>query len=134
MSTAPNTNPNPIAAMFTEKMRVFHLRVLVIRSAIATGTRNAQNIVLSIRVSTDGEIVASISWRSGGKAVNDKRKEQGWQELDVFEVDVLDADDPDSDVATSSRQAEAAQAFQNKLSSTEIRKKQALSAKGRSRV
>ena len=45
------------------------MRVLVIRSAIATGTRNAQNIVLSIRVSTDGEIVASISWRSGGKAV-----------------------------------------------------------------
>ncbi|KIW07083.1 uncharacterized protein PV09_01967 [Verruconis gallopava] len=80
-------------------------------------------------------LVISAETRSGGKAVNDKRKEQGWRELDVFEVDVLDTEEPDDRPNEKAAHADAMhQAFQNKLSSTEIRKKQALSAKGRSKV
>jgi phosphopantetheine adenylyltransferase len=80
-------------------------------------------------------LVISAETRAGGKAVNDKRKDQGWCELDVYEVDVLDADEPDdasSEKAGNSDNVQ--QEFQNKLSSTEIRKKQALSMQGRSKV
>jgi phosphopantetheine adenylyltransferase len=36
-------------------------------------------------------LVVSRETRSGGAAVNTKRKEKGWKPLEVFEVDVLDA-------------------------------------------
>jgi phosphopantetheine adenylyltransferase len=80
-------------------------------------------------------LVISAETRAGGKAVNDKRKEQGWRELNVFEVDVLDAEEPD-DISNGKdeKSEDVQQAFQNKLSSTEIRKKHALSVKGRSKV
>lgn len=69
-------------------------------------------------------LVLSVETRSGGNAVNDKRKEQGWQPLEVFEVDVLDARE---DTSTASEEA----AFASKLSSTDIRKK--VSEKGKIR-
>lgn len=80
-------------------------------------------------------LIISAETRAGGKAVNDKRKEQGWHELDIYEVDVLDAEESE-DMANegAEKSGDVQQAFQNKLSSTEIRKKQALAAKGRSKV
>jgi len=68
---------------------------------------------------TDEQISALIisgETRSGGKAVNDKRKEKGWQELGVFEVDVLDAEE-------ELEGSEAKEGFGSKLSSTAIREK-----------
>lgn len=65
---------------------------------------------------TDKDITAlalSLETRGGGAAVNEKRKEQGWGPLEVFEVDVLDA----------SEESNVDDTFQSKLSSTEIRKK-----------
>ncbi|CAO2657530.1 Nn.00g036560.m01.CDS01 [Neocucurbitaria sp. VM-36] len=65
---------------------------------------------------TDKEITAlvlSLETRSGGAAVNSKRKEQGWEPLEVFEVAVLDASEEDNVDET----------FQSKLSSTEIRRR-----------
>ncbi|EMC94714.1 hypothetical protein BAUCODRAFT_73913 [Baudoinia panamericana UAMH 10762] len=59
-------------------------------------------------------LIISGETRAGGKAVNDKRKEKGWAELEVFEVDVLDAEDEGEDVK---------EGFGNKLSSTAIREK-----------
>lgn len=58
-------------------------------------------------------LIISAETRSGGKAVNDKRKEKGWKELDVFEVDVLDADENGA----------VNEGFESKLSSTAIREK-----------
>lgn len=69
MLNVPNAKPRVIAAMFMEKVGVFHLGVLVRRRAIARGTRNEQNMVLIIRVSTDEEMIVWISWRYGVKAV-----------------------------------------------------------------
>ncbi|KAK1051303.1 hypothetical protein LTR74_016846 [Friedmanniomyces endolithicus] len=68
---------------------------------------------------TDEQISALIlsgETRSGGKAVNDKRKEKGWKELEVFEVDVLDAEE-------ELEGSEAKEGFGSKLSSTAIREK-----------
>ncbi|TKA81176.1 hypothetical protein B0A55_02628 [Friedmanniomyces simplex] len=68
---------------------------------------------------TDEQISALIisgETRSGGNAVNDKRKEKGWRELEVFEVDVLDAEE-------ELEGAEAKEGFGGKLSSTAIREK-----------
>ncbi|PPJ52601.1 hypothetical protein CBER1_11043 [Cercospora berteroae] len=67
-------------------------------------------------------LVLSAETRSGGKAVNDKRREQGWTELDIFEVDVLDADE-DGGGRTSK------EGFDSKISSTAIREK--LARKGK---
>ncbi|KAJ4286789.1 hypothetical protein N0V90_013041 [Kalmusia sp. IMI 367209] len=57
-------------------------------------------------------LVLSLETKSGGSAVNRKRAEQGWDELEVFEVSVLDAGEEESVDET----------FQSKLSSTEIRR------------
>jgi phosphopantetheine adenylyltransferase len=65
---------------------------------------------------TDENITAlalSLETRGGGAAVNEKRKEQGWAPLEVFEVDVLDA----------SEERSMDESFQSKLSSTEIRRR-----------
>ncbi|KAK2598417.1 hypothetical protein N8I77_011837 [Diaporthe amygdali] len=59
-------------------------------------------------------LVVSAETRSGGKAVNDKRVEQGWKPLQIFEVDVLDAKEI-TDVPSSTEN------FANKISSTAIR-------------
>lgn len=61
-------------------------------------------------------LVISKETRAGGKAVNVKRSEKGWTELEVFEVDVLDASDrEDQETKTES--------FEAKVSSTEIRRR-----------
>jgi phosphopantetheine adenylyltransferase len=65
---------------------------------------------------TDKDITAlvlSLETRGGGAAVNDKRSEQGWNALEVFEVAVLDA----------SEEGNVDETFQSKLSSTEIRRR-----------
>jgi phosphopantetheine adenylyltransferase len=58
-------------------------------------------------------LVISAETRSGGMAVNEKRKGKGWRELDVFEVDVLDAEEGGA----------IKDGFESKLSSTAIREK-----------
>jgi phosphopantetheine adenylyltransferase len=63
-------------------------------------------------------LVVSGETRSGGKAVNDKRAEKGWKPLEVFEVDVLDAEEV-SDGATKTEN------FSSKISSTAIRQRRA---------
>ncbi|KAI1338382.1 pantetheine-phosphate adenylyltransferase-like protein [Xylariaceae sp. FL0016] len=63
-------------------------------------------------------LVVSGETRSGGKAVNERRAELGWRLLEIFEVDVLDAEDiVDSPTKT--------QDFATKISSTAIRQKKA---------
>ena len=60
-------------------------------------------------------LVLSAETRSGGKLVNDRRRERGWSALDIFEVDVLDAG-KDEDSPNDDR-------FQSKISSTDIRRR-----------
>lgn len=74
-------------------------------------------------------LVLSGETRAGGQAVNQKRSEKGWSDLEIFEVDVLDAQEATNE-ETSNRD-NAATAFESKLSSTSIRK--ALSEKNRIR-
>jgi phosphopantetheine adenylyltransferase len=62
-------------------------------------------------------LIISAETRSGGKAVNDKRSEKGWKALEVFEVDVLDAEE-------EGKESKGVQVgFESKLSSTAIREK-----------
>ncbi|KAI4177515.1 MAG: hypothetical protein LQ346_007691 [Caloplaca aetnensis] len=63
-------------------------------------------------------LVLSEETRAGGKAVNEKRAERGWPALDIFEVNVLDMSDQSA--GTSNKET---QDFQNKISSTEIRRR-----------
>ncbi|TVY91928.1 Uncharacterized protein LAWI1_G002461 [Lachnellula willkommii] len=70
-------------------------------------------------------LVVSGETRSGGQAVNDKREEKGWKPVDIFEVDVLDAEGTeDGDIK--------AESFESKISSTEIRRRQAEKARSSS--
>ncbi|KAK3060599.1 hypothetical protein LTS18_008185, partial [Coniosporium uncinatum] len=73
-------------------------------------------------------LIISGETRAGGKAVNDKRKEKGWSELEVLEVDVLDAEDE------SEQSGKVEENFQNKLSSTEFRRMQSEKARSKSKV
>lgn len=66
-------------------------------------------------------LVVSGETRSGGQAVNEKRLEKGWNALEVFEVDVLDAHDGETD-------GSKVDDFSSKISSTEIRRRQAETA------
>lgn len=67
-------------------------------------------------------LVVSGETRSGGQAVNDRRVEQGWKALEVFEVDVLDAEEHKDSVTKTEN-------FASKISSTAIRKWKAESAR-----
>jgi len=58
-------------------------------------------------------LVVSGETRQGGKAVNDKRRELGWRELGVWEVDVLSLEEGE----------EVKEGFEGKLSSSAIREK-----------
>ena len=66
-------------------------------------------------------LIISGETRSGSKAVNDKRTAKGWSALDVFEVDVLDAEEKDVPGDPESSQSE--ENFQGKISSTAIRQR-----------
>lgn len=66
-------------------------------------------------------LVISGETRAGGKAVNEKRKEKGWKELEVFEVDVLDAGVGLDESEIEDKQEK--QSFESKISSTEIRRR-----------
>ncbi|KAB5566960.1 hypothetical protein GE09DRAFT_1108786 [Coniochaeta sp. 2T2.1] len=65
-------------------------------------------------------LVVSGETRSGGKAVNDKRKEKGWRALEVYEVDVLDAEEVESEEGPTRTEG-----FESKISSTAIRQRRA---------
>lgn len=60
-------------------------------------------------------LVLSAETRSGGQAVNDKRRDKGWSPLDILEVDVLDAGDEETSQTDDS--------FRSKISSTDIRRR-----------
>ena len=60
-------------------------------------------------------LVLSAETMAGGKAVNDKREEKGWKPLEIFEVDILDAEEDAG--------AGKVEGFESKLSSTAIREK-----------
>ena len=62
-------------------------------------------------------LIISAETRAGGKAVNDKRAEKNWAPLDIFEVDVLDAEEDEGDGK------DIKEGFESKLSSTAIREK-----------
>ncbi|PQE18015.1 cytidylyltransferase protein [Rutstroemia sp. NJR-2017a BVV2] len=63
-------------------------------------------------------LVVSGETRSGGQSVNEKRVEKGWKPLEIYEVDVLDAEDK-LDSATKTEN------FASKISSTALRKHKA---------
>jgi phosphopantetheine adenylyltransferase len=63
-------------------------------------------------------LVVSGETRAGGQAVNNKRTEKGWKPLEVFEVDVLEAEE-------TGEEASKTENFASKISSTAIRKRRA---------
>jgi phosphopantetheine adenylyltransferase len=63
-------------------------------------------------------LVVSGETRSGGQEVNERRLEKGWKALEVFEVDVLNAQDNGESTSNSDD-------FASKISSTAIRKRRA---------
>ncbi|KAJ3529817.1 hypothetical protein NM208_g9590 [Fusarium decemcellulare] len=64
-------------------------------------------------------IVLSGETRSGGQAINDRRTEKGWKPLEVFEIDVLDAEE------IGEGEVSKTENFAAKISSTAIRQQRA---------
>ncbi|KAK4460014.1 hypothetical protein QBC42DRAFT_273175 [Cladorrhinum samala] len=98
-----------------------------LRASFRNGTIQVQCVRIedpfgpTITVQDIDALVVSGETREGGKAVNDKRVEQGWKVLEVFEVDVLDADEIRED-----EKEEVKRGFETKISSSEIRERRAL--------
>ena len=69
-------------------------------------------------------LVTSAETSSGGRAVNEKRAQQGWPALELFEVDVMDPSEGSS----------GGQDFASKLSSTSIREKMMNRRAGRNKT
>lgn len=65
-------------------------------------------------------LVVSGETRAGGQAVNERRKGLGWKELDVYEVDVLDARETLDEAEPRSRED-----YSSKISSTALRQQKA---------
>ncbi len=63
-------------------------------------------------------LVLSAETRDGGQVVNNKREEQGWSALEIFEVDVLDVGETNGD-----SRDQAKNKYQGKISSTDIRRR-----------
>ena len=72
-------------------------------------------------------LCVSQETRSGGKAINDKRNSKGWSAMEVFEIDVLNANTVDnaSRAGTTSQEARDLDQFAGKISSTIIRQRRA---------
>ncbi len=71
------------------------------------------------RVEEMTSLVVSRETRSGGSAVNEERAKLGWRLLEVFEVDVLDANE------ISDEPSHVAENFASKISSTAFRQLEA---------
>lgn len=63
-------------------------------------------------------LVVSAETRAGGSAINEMRVSKGWKEMEIFEVDVLDAEEAE---AGSTKPGN----FDSKISSTALRKHRA---------
>lgn len=134
------------SADFVESILVFHSDVASIRTIehedkpgpngkvvkVTYDTGKTGKITINyVRISdpfgptiTDESITAliiSAETRAGGKAVNDKRNEQGWASLEVFEVDVLDPSSVSKGAQAISTSTTTD--FATKISSTEIRRR-----------
>ncbi|KAI5458233.1 hypothetical protein BGZ63DRAFT_392956 [Mariannaea sp. PMI_226] len=68
-------------------------------------------------------IVVSAETRGGGKAINDKRTEKGWKPLEVYEIDVLDAQEIVEH--NDKEEPKKTEDFSAKISSTTIRQQRA---------
>ncbi|KAI9774154.1 MAG: hypothetical protein M1840_005247 [Geoglossum simile] len=118
--TPPSTTPpgisqepetGPVGRVVTTKLHPF-LSVEIIAHSDRYGPAiNNENL---------SALVVSGKSRADAKAVNHKRKEKGWRELDVFEVYVVDAESLDSDEDVEKAKSTS---FATKLSSTETRRK-----------
>lgn len=75
---------------------------------------------------TDPNVTALVlteETRKGGQAVNEKRKEIGFQPLEIFEVGVLDAEDEGDSSQEDKKQVDSVEKqFFKKLSSTRLRR------------
>lgn len=75
-------------------------------------------------------LVVSAETRKGGEAVNERRRELGWKELDVFEVSVLDGGFRGSSSKDDEGDDDRRDGFAGKISSTEIRRRIVANAAG----
>ncbi|KAK3320198.1 hypothetical protein B0T19DRAFT_445971 [Cercophora scortea] len=84
----------------------------------------------TITVEKIDALAVSGETRSGGRAVNDRRVQQGWHELTVFEVDVLDAEEVE-DTADGPTRTDN---FAAKISSSAIRQRKAQQLKPETKI
>ncbi|KAH9892182.1 hypothetical protein F4778DRAFT_328985 [Xylariomycetidae sp. FL2044] len=99
-----------------------------INALFRDGTIQVQCVVIqdafgpTITAENMDALVVSGETRSGGNAVNERRSKLGWRPLEIFEVDVLDAEEIEEGPTKT-------QDFATKISSTAIRQKKAESGR-----
>ncbi|RGP60684.1 phosphopantetheine adenylyltransferase [Fusarium longipes] len=109
IATSPATQSTPDETIATLRDGRVKVRCIVLRDPFGP----------PVREEDADAIVVSAETRSGGKAINDRRTEKGWKPLEVFEIDVLDADEIGEEGVSNTED------FATKISSTVIRQKRA---------
>jgi phosphopantetheine adenylyltransferase len=108
-TTSPPTQSTPNETIATLRDGRVKVRCIVLRDPFGP----------PIHEEEADAIVVSAETRGGGKAINDRRAEKGWKPLEVFEIDVLDADEIGEGEVTKTDD------FAAKISSTAIRQQRA---------
>ncbi|KIL85770.1 hypothetical protein FAVG1_10739 [Fusarium avenaceum] len=114
-TTSPPTQSTPNETIATLRDGKVKVRCIVLRDPFGPPIHEEDADV----------IVVSGETRGGGKAINDRRAEKGWKPLEVFEIDVLDADE------VGEGEASKTDDFAAKISSTAIRQQRAEAKKQR---
>jgi phosphopantetheine adenylyltransferase len=108
-ATSPPTQSTPHEMIATLRDGKVKVRCIVLRDPFGP----------PIHEEDADAIVVSAETRGGGKAINDRRAEKGWKPLEVFEIDVLDADE------VGEGEVSKTDDFATKISSTAIRQQRA---------
>jgi phosphopantetheine adenylyltransferase len=108
-TTSPPTQSTPNETIATLRDGKVKVRCIVLRDPFGP----------PIHEEDADAIVVSAETRGGGKAINDRRAEKGWKPLEVFEIDVLDADE------VGEGEVSKTDDFATKISSTAIRQQRA---------
>ncbi|KAM0204019.1 hypothetical protein ACHAPA_009437 [Fusarium lateritium] len=108
-ATSPPTQSTPDETIATLRDGKVKVRCIVLRDPFGP----------PIHEEDADAIVVSAETRGGGKAINDRRADKAWKPLEVFEIDVLDADE------VGEGEVSKTDDFAAKISSTAIRQQRA---------
>ena len=115
---APSNLPRSTASSIDESLNGRTLSDIFDNGLVVKYTEIYDPFGPTITEESISALVISGETRAGGKAVNDRRQEKGWAPVELYEVDVLDAEETQDGASLKGQED-----FKSKISSTDIRRR-----------